>query len=93
MNGPNPFFGNQALGPLFKQASTQVNVNFQWGPTIDQVYNDMGDQFSNAVNGQSTLSDGLDAVQQSTITYMQKQGFSGLALTYRVWTGRLGGFT
>ena len=76
VNGPNPFFGNEALGPLFKQASTQVNVNFQWGPTIDQVYNDMGDQFSNAVNGQSTLSDGLNAVQQSTITYMQKQGFT-----------------
>ena len=76
VNGPNAFFGNQAIGPLFKQASTQVNVNFQWGPTIDQVYNDMGDQFANAINGQSTLSQGLDAVQQSTISYMKKQGFS-----------------
>jgi multiple sugar transport system substrate-binding protein len=76
VNGPNPFFGNQAIGPLFKQASTQVNVNFQWGPTIDQVYNDMGDQFANAINGQSTLSQGLDAVQQSTISYMKKQGFN-----------------
>jgi multiple sugar transport system substrate-binding protein len=76
VNGPSPFFGNQAIGPLFKQASTQVNVNFQWGPTIDQVYNDMGDQFANAINGQSTLSQGLDAVQQSTISYMKKQGFN-----------------
>jgi len=76
VNGPNSFFGNQAIGPLFKQASTQVNVNFQWGPTIDQVYNDMGDQFANAINGQSTLSQGLDAVQQSTISYMKKQGFN-----------------
>ena len=76
VNGPNPFFGNQALGPLFKTASTQVNVNFQWGPTIAQVYNDMGNQFANVVNGQGTLSQGLDAVQQSTITYMQKQGFN-----------------
>ena len=76
MNGALPFFGNQALGPIFKQASTQVNVNFQWGPTIDQVYNDMGDQFANAVNGHGTLSDGLNAVQQSTIAYMQKQGFT-----------------
>jgi multiple sugar transport system substrate-binding protein len=76
VNGPNAFFGGQAIGPLFKQASTQVNVNFQWGPTIDQVYNDMGDQFSNVVNGHGSLSDGLAAVQQSTITYMQKQGFN-----------------
>ena len=76
VNGPNPFFGNQTLGPLFKQASTQVNVNFQWGPTIDQVYNDLGDQFANVINGHGTLSDGLTAVQQSTISYMQKQGFT-----------------
>jgi multiple sugar transport system substrate-binding protein len=76
VNAPQPFFGGQTLGPLFKQASTEVNVNFQWGPTIDQVYNDMGDQFANAVNGQGTLTDGLNAVQQSTITYMQKQGFT-----------------
>jgi multiple sugar transport system substrate-binding protein len=76
VNGPQPFFGNQALGPIFKQASTQVNVNFQWGPTIDQVYSDIGDQFANAVIGRGTLSDGLNAVQQSTVSFMQKQGFS-----------------
>jgi len=28
------------------------------------------------VNGHGTLSDGLNAVQQSTIAYMQKQGFT-----------------
>ena len=76
VNGPKTFFGNQTIGPLFKQASKQVNVSFQWGPTIDQVYNDMGDQFANVVNGHGTLSDGLDSVQQSTISYMQKQGFT-----------------
>ena len=76
VNGSNPFFGNQTIGPLFKQASTQVNVNFQWGPTIDQVYSDIGDQFANAVIGRGTLSDGLNAVQQSTVSFMQKQGFS-----------------
>ena len=43
---------------------------------MEQVYNDMSDNFANAVNGHGTLSDGLNAVQQSTITYLQKQGFS-----------------
>ena len=43
---------------------------------MQQVYNDMGDNFANAVNGKGTLSDGLNAVQQSTITYLKKQGFS-----------------
>jgi hypothetical protein len=43
---------------------------------MQQVYNDLDDQFANAVIGRGTLSDGLNAVQQSTITYMKKQGFS-----------------
>jgi multiple sugar transport system substrate-binding protein len=76
MNSPQPFFGNQVINQVFSASAKEVNVNFQWGPSMEQVYNDMGDQFANAVNGKGTLSDGLNAVQQSTITYMQKQGFS-----------------
>ncbi len=76
MNGPQPFFGNQVINEVFSASSQHVNVNFQWGPSMEQVYNDMGDQFANAANGHGTLSDGLNAVQQSTITYLQKQGFS-----------------
>ncbi len=76
MNSPQPFFGNQVINQVFSDSAKQVNVNFQWGPTTAQVYNDIGDQFANAVNGYGTLSDGLNAVQQSTITYMKKQGFT-----------------
>jgi multiple sugar transport system substrate-binding protein len=76
MNSPQPFFGNQVINQVFSASAKQVNVNFQWGPSMEQVYNDLGDQFANAVNGHGTLSDGLNAVQQSTITYLQKQGFT-----------------
>lgn len=76
MNSPQPFFGNQVINDVFSASSKQVNVNFQWGPSMQQVYNDMGDQFANAAVGKGTLSDGLNAVQQSTITYLKKQGFS-----------------
>ena len=76
VNSPQPFFGNQVINQVFSDSAKQVNVNFQWGPSMQQVYNDMGDNFANAVNGQGTLSDGLNAVQQSTITYLKKQGFS-----------------
>jgi len=76
MNGPQPFFGNQVINEVFSDSSQHVNVDFQWGPSMEQVYNDMGDQFANAANGHGTLSDGLNAVQQSTITYLHKQGFS-----------------
>jgi multiple sugar transport system substrate-binding protein len=75
-NNPDPFFGNQVLSQVFIKGSTEVNVNFQWGPTMDQVYANMEDNFTNAINGHGTLTDGLNAMQQSTITFMQKQGFS-----------------
>ena len=42
---------------------------------MNQVYNDMGDNFAKAINGQGTLMDALNATQQSTVTFMQKQGF------------------
>jgi multiple sugar transport system substrate-binding protein len=76
LNQPQPFFGNQSIYSIFKQATTQVNTNFQWGPTINQVYTDLGDNFANVVNGKGTLSDALDATQQSTVTFMKSQGFT-----------------
>jgi multiple sugar transport system substrate-binding protein len=76
VNSPQPFFGGQVINQIFSQSAQEVNVNFQWGPSMEQVYNDMSDQFANAVNGKETLADGLNAVQQSTISYLQKQGFS-----------------
>ena len=76
VNSAQPFFGGQVINQVFSDSAKQVNVNFQWGPSMEQVYNDMGDQFANAVNGHGTLSDGLNAVQQSTITFLQKQGFT-----------------
>jgi multiple sugar transport system substrate-binding protein len=76
VSGPQAFFGNQDIGQIFKEGSTRVNVNFQWGPTINQVYTDIGDNFANAINGRGTLTDALNAVQQSTITFMKKQGFN-----------------
>jgi multiple sugar transport system substrate-binding protein len=75
-NTPQPFFGNQVVGQVLKQESAEVNVNFQWGPTTNQVYNDIDDNFANAVNGRGTLMDALNAVQQSTVSFMKKQGFS-----------------
>src|SRR5438270_10608013 len=76
INSPRPFFGNQVINQVFQQGATHVNENFVWGPTMNQVYSDMGNNFANAVNGQGTLSDALNAVQKSTITFMKSQGFS-----------------
>ncbi len=76
INAPQPFFGGQVINQVFQQGATQVDETFTWGPTMDQVYSDMGDNFANVVNGQGTLSDAINAVQQSTVTNMKSQGFS-----------------
>ncbi|HYU74003.1 MAG TPA: sugar ABC transporter substrate-binding protein [Ktedonobacteraceae bacterium] len=76
LNGPQTYFGNQDTNQVFKTAFTHVDVGFQWGPTMNQVYTDIGNNFANAVNGQGTLTDALNATQQSTVTFMKKQGFS-----------------
>jgi multiple sugar transport system substrate-binding protein len=70
------FYGGQDIFSTFQQISNTVNVNFQWGPTMNQVFTDLGDNFSNATAGKTTLPASLDAVQSSTVANMQKQGFS-----------------
>ncbi|GAC1459645.1 MAG: extracellular solute-binding protein [Ktedonobacteraceae bacterium] len=70
------FYSGQDVFSLFKDASNNVDVNFQWGPTMNQVFTDLGDNFSNAVDGKTTLSAALDTVQASTIAAMKKQGFN-----------------
>jgi multiple sugar transport system substrate-binding protein len=76
VNGPQDFFGNQNVGTVFKDGSEHVNVNYQWGPTINQVYSDFGDYFAGVVNDQDTLPNALDTIQQNTILFMQSQGFN-----------------
>ena len=76
MNGPVPYFGNQVINDIFKKSASEVDTGFKWGPTVNQVYTDMGDDFANAINGRGTLSDALNTLQQQTVTFMQKQGFS-----------------
>jgi multiple sugar transport system substrate-binding protein len=76
MNSPLPYFGNQVINDVFKKSASEVDTTFKWGPTINQVYNDMGDDFANAINGKGTLSDALNTLQQQTVTFMKKQGFS-----------------
>ena len=76
LNSPNAYYGNQNLNDVFKVASKQVDPSFQWGPTINQLYTDLGDNFSNAATGKGTRVDGLNATQESTVSFMKKQGYS-----------------
>ncbi len=73
---PVAFYGGQRINQVFNAASSKVDVNFQWGPTMDQVFSDMSDAFSNVVNGKITLPQAMSQLQQSTVSHMQKSGFT-----------------
>ncbi|MBE3560930.1 MAG: extracellular solute-binding protein, partial [Ktedonobacteraceae bacterium] len=81
LNQPTPqsvqtFYSNQDINKVFKAASANVDVKFQWGPTMNQVFTDMSDGFSSAVDGKTTLPKALDALQNNTVKAMQTQGFT-----------------
>jgi multiple sugar transport system substrate-binding protein len=76
INSPQPFYGGQVINQVFSQGASNVDENFTWGPTMNQTFTDMGNDLASAVNGQGTLSDAINKVQASTVTYMKSQGFS-----------------
>lgn len=68
-----PFYGGQKIYDVFKQASSQVNPDFTWGPTMTQTYTDVADGFGSALGGSGTLNDALTTGQQKTIDALKAQ--------------------
>ncbi|MFC9919745.1 ABC transporter substrate-binding protein [Agromyces binzhouensis] len=67
------FYGGQAIYDVFAEASTQVDPDFVWGPTMTQVYADVSDGFKGAASGSSTLMEALEKGQASTIDALEAQ--------------------
>ncbi|MRX42203.1 ABC transporter substrate-binding protein [Agromyces kandeliae] len=67
------FYGGQAIYDVFAEASTQVDPDFVWGPTMTQVYADVSDGFKGAASGSSTLVEALEKGQASTIDALEAQ--------------------
>ena len=51
MREGNPYFGGQVVNDIFIEASANVDPSWTWGPTMDQVYANLGDEFTAATNG------------------------------------------
>ena len=71
--GGQAFYGGQKIYDVFKQASSQVNPDFTWGPTMTQTYTDVSDGFGAALGGSGTLTDALKTGQQKTVDALKAQ--------------------
>ncbi|MBO0840487.1 MAG: extracellular solute-binding protein, partial [Sciscionella sp.] len=74
LSKPSPYFGNQNIYDVFKDAATHTNTDWQWGPTMDQVESDFTDALKTAGNGSSTVTGSLDTVQTKTVAALKNQG-------------------
>ncbi|MGA1836034.1 extracellular solute-binding protein [Herbiconiux sp. 11R-BC] len=68
-----PFYGDQKIYDVFAEASSQVNPDFTWGPTMTQTYADVADGFGQVLGGTGTLSDALQTGQDKTIAALKAQ--------------------
>jgi multiple sugar transport system substrate-binding protein len=76
MKQPHPYFGDKVVNDVFREAAANVDPSWMWGPTMDQVYANIGDNFTAAVNEGRTLSSALDTVQARTVADIRGRGMS-----------------
>ncbi|MHA7281504.1 ABC transporter substrate-binding protein [Arthrobacter sp. TMS2-4] len=72
-SGGVEFYGGQKIYDVFAEASSNVDPDFTWGPTMTQTYTDVSDGFGAAIGGSGTLMDALENGQQATIDALKAQ--------------------
>lgn len=72
---PDPFFGDQKIFDVFRDASLQT-PDFTWGPAMTDTYKAVTDAFTDAKTKNGSLSAALDGAQTTAVASMQKDGFT-----------------
>jgi multiple sugar transport system substrate-binding protein len=69
------FYGGQAVNEVFAKSANAV-LPFEWSPFQSVIYQTMADEFGASINGNGTLSDAFDRIQDAVVAYAQEQGFT-----------------
>ncbi|MBL8930609.1 MAG: sugar ABC transporter substrate-binding protein [Kineosporiaceae bacterium] len=70
------FYGGQPVFDVFKEAASNVDTTFQWGPIMTDTNRFLSDGFTKALNGQGTLGESLKAAQTQTVAALKSQGIA-----------------
>jgi multiple sugar transport system substrate-binding protein len=73
---PQPYFGNQPVFEVFKQAGNNIDHAFQWSPNQTEFDNNLADDLAGAFHGTSTIAKAFAQAQQSAASDLKAQGIS-----------------
>jgi multiple sugar transport system substrate-binding protein len=76
LDAPQPFYGGQRTNKIFADASSHIDLGFQWSPFQDYVYTQMQNDFANAINARTSFAAALDTLQNTLVNYAKAQGFT-----------------
>jgi multiple sugar transport system substrate-binding protein len=75
-NKPQPFYGGQKVNQIFADASSHVDLGFQWSPFQDYVYTQLQNMMADAVKGKTTYTAAMNTLQNTLVSYAKAQGFT-----------------
>ena len=75
-NAPLSFYGGQKVNGIFADASSRVDLSFQWSPFQDYVYTQLTNVLGNAVNGKASFASAMSTVQNTLVSYAKSEGFT-----------------
>ncbi|MER0241005.1 sugar ABC transporter substrate-binding protein [Streptomyces sp. HSW2009] len=79
LQGRKAFFGGQPYSEVFTAAGRAVDTSWKWGPTVDTLYQRLGDGFMGAVADGSSFRSVLKEVQRQTISDLKVKGLKVVA--------------
>ncbi|MFE6778827.1 ABC transporter substrate-binding protein [Streptomyces sp. NPDC057702] len=68
------FFGGQHYSRVFVEAGKGVDTSWKWGPTVDTLYQRLGDAFLEAIGDGTSFRTVLRNVQRETIDDLRDKG-------------------